>query len=61
MKDNPYLKYENKNGKCTYPFTPDPAGYCRSYAYHIDGTEGYDCMDAICKGCECNNPEGGCK
>jgi len=55
-KKNPFLKYENKNQKCTYPFTPDPAGYCWSYAHHVDGTKGYEKMKKICPNCDLFKP-----
>lgn len=54
--ENPFLKYENKNDSCEYPFTPDPAGYCWSYASHVDGTEGFEDMDKICMNCDCWSP-----
>lgn len=48
-----FIKYRNSDDKCTYPFTPDPLGYCWSFAHHIDKTKGYEDMEKICKNCEC--------
>ncbi|KKL79831.1 hypothetical protein LCGC14_2010860 [marine sediment metagenome] len=48
---NPFLKYENKDKMCEYPFTPDPAGYCWTYANYIDQTTGFEVLN--CEGCEC--------
>ena len=49
--------YCNHDDRCTYPFSPDRAGYCWSYAHHVDGTRGYEDMGKICPGCECWKPE----
>ena len=51
------LTYRNPDKRCTYPFTPDPLGYCWSYANHVDGTERFEDMDKICPGCEFWNVE----
>ena len=48
-------KYRNPDPRCGYPFTPDPCGYCWSYARHIDGTGCKD-MDEICPRCEMWTP-----
>ena len=54
MNENPYLKYENKDN-CSYPFTPDPSGYCWAYASYIDKAKGFEKLD--CSKCEfLNNP-----
>ena len=45
-------KYKNPDSRCRYPFTPDPIGYCWSYANHVDGTKGFEDMDKICPGCD---------
>lgn len=50
--ENPFLKYENKDERCTYPFSPDPAGYCWSYAHHVDGKGHCPDMSTICPECE---------
>jgi hypothetical protein len=47
------MSYENTDPRCTYPFTPDPLGYCWSFAHHIDKTKGYEDIEEICKNCEC--------
>lgn len=47
----PFDKYRNPDPRCRYPFTPDPAGYCWSYAHHVDGTAGFENMQAICAMC----------
>jgi hypothetical protein len=44
-------KYRNPDPRCGYPFTPDPCGYCWSFAHHVDGTGCID-MDKICPRCE---------
>ena len=44
-------KYRNPDPRCGYPFTPDPCGYCWSYAHHVDETGCKD-MDKICPRCE---------
>lgn len=46
------LKYKNPDPRCEYPFTPDAAGYCWSYAHHVDGTKGYKHMKRKCLHCE---------
>lgn len=51
--DNPYEKYRNPDPRCTYPFTPDPVGYCWGYACHVDGNEKFADMMSRCVGCEC--------
>jgi len=48
---NPFVKYRNPDRRCTYPFTPDPVGYCWTYAHHVDGTPGFE--NPECVGCEC--------
>jgi len=50
-------KYENPDPRCTYPFTPDPLGYCWGYACHVDGDPQF--KDFNCEGCECWVPEMG--
>jgi len=52
-KESIYDKYRNPDTRCGYPFEPCGAGYCWSYAHHVDGTEGYEDMESICPGCEC--------
>lgn len=47
-----YNKFKNPDKRCTYPFTPDIAGYCWSYAHHIDGTKGWENIENICLKCE---------
>ena len=50
--------YRNPDKRCTYPFSPDPLGYCWSYAEYVDGNSGKktsDDMKKICRGCECWN------
>jgi len=49
-------KYRNPDTRCGYPFSPDPCGYCWSFAHHVDGTEGYEDMEKICPGCELFTP-----
>jgi hypothetical protein len=49
-----FHKYDNKD--CDYPFTPDPVGYCWTFAHHIDGTEGFEDLQSKCKGCEFVRP-----
>ncbi len=46
-------KYRNPDPRCSYPFEPCGAGYCWSYAHHVDGTAGYENMESICPDCEC--------
>jgi len=53
-----FEKYRNPDKRCGYPFTPDPCGYCWSYAHHVDDTEGYEDMERICPGCELFTPNG---
>ena len=48
-------KYRNPDPRCGYPFTPDPCGYCWSFAHHVDGTGCKD-MDKICPRCELWTP-----
>ena len=45
-----YTKYENKDERCTYPFSDDPLGYCWGYANFIDGDKAF--KDFTCDGCE---------
>lgn len=52
MKKNPFLKYENKDPRCDYPFTPDPLGYCWGYANNVDENKTKEECDKYCKGCE---------
>jgi len=47
------MTYRNPDARCTYPFTPDPVGYCWAYAHHVDGNPKFADMDKICPGCEC--------
>lgn len=49
---NPFEIYENKDQRCTYPFEPCGAGYCWSFANHVDGTPRFEDMSKICPGCE---------
>ncbi|GEM_PF-2912563 len=42
------LKYKPPEW-CDYPFTPDPMGYCWSWAQHIDGTHEFKNIKNICK------------
>ena len=52
-----YGKYRNRNPRCGYPFEPSPAGYCWSYAHHVDGTKGFEEMSKeICPHCELFHP-----
>jgi hypothetical protein len=48
-----FEKYRNPDSRCEYPFTPDPTGYCWSFAHHVDGTKGFEHLEAICPTCEC--------
>jgi len=56
-----YEKYQNKKGWCDYPFSPDPVGYCWSYATFIDGNlmvKGKKIttdkqLKNYCKNCDC--------
>ena len=42
-------QYCNPDSRCKYPYMPyDCLDYCWSYAHHIDGTAGYEDMEAIC-------------
>lgn len=50
--------YKNPDPSCTYPFTPDPLGYCWSYANHVDGTLGYEDVEEMCSDCEFWKPAG---
>ena len=52
-----FNRYKNPDPRCEYPFTPDPVGYCWSYANHVDGDPQFKNLDAICKGCECFKPK----
>jgi len=48
-------RYENKDKRCTYPFTPDLLGYCWSYALFVDGSEEKSYQEFCnehCKNCE---------
>jgi acetyl-CoA carboxylase alpha subunit len=47
-----FEKYRNPSRHCRYPFTPDPVGYCWSYACHVDGDAKFADIKAICTGCE---------
>lgn len=53
-----FLKYENPDPRCTYPFEADPLGYCWSYAHHVDGKAGFENMEAHCRNCDCWNETG---
>ena len=46
---NPFVKYRNPDKRCQHPFTPDAAGYCFTYAHHVDGTAGYEDIEALCR------------
>ena len=46
------LSYKNPDPHCRYPYTPDPLGYCWSFAHHVDGTPGWEDMGKICHGCD---------
>ncbi len=53
------IKYQNPDKRCTHPPVRDekkktwsPAGYCWSYAYHIDGDPKFKNIKSICRGCE---------
>lgn len=49
----PAHRYGNPDRRCQYPNVPaHGADYCWSYAHHVDGTEGYEDMEAICVNCE---------
>lgn len=48
---NDFTQYENKNRRCHYPFTPDPLGYCWSFANHVDGDSRFKNIQRICSGC----------
>ena len=52
-KESPYDKYRNPDPRCRYPFTPDPVGYCWSYAHHVDGTK----KELTCDTCEFWRPQ----
>ena len=45
-------KYKNPDPRCKYPFTPDPVGYCWSYANYIDGAKDFEDMSKRCPDCE---------
>ena len=52
-------KYQNPDKRCSYPPVRDtkkktwsPAGYCWSYASHVDGDKNLKDMKAICRGCD---------
>ncbi len=54
-----YAKYENKDPRCDYPFTPDPIGYCWGFAQYIDYLKrpiawknGVKWYKLSCRGCE---------
>ena len=58
---NPFEKYKNPDPRCEYCFTPDPVGYCWSYANYVDGLDPkkrnkysykFDDIKTICLGCE---------
>lgn len=52
MTAKDFEKYKNTDPGCTYPFEPDPLGYCWSYAHHTDGNPAFKNMKKICEGCE---------
>ncbi len=52
----PWDKYRNPDPRCRYPFTPEPLGYCWSYANHVDGTKGFEDMARICPECDEYDP-----
>jgi len=54
-----FEKYRNPDKRCGYPFSPDPCGYCWSFAHHVDGTKGYEDMEKICHGCDLFTPNTG--
>lgn len=51
--------YRNPDERCGYPFTPDGAGYCWSFAHFIDKGDEWlkdrkvEKMEDICEHCEC--------
>lgn len=51
-----FKKYRNPDPQCTYPFEDCGAGYCWSYAHHVDGNPKFSDMSKICPGCECWKP-----
>jgi len=53
----PFEKYNNPDPRCDYPFESCGAGYCWSYAHHVDGNPAFKDMEKVCPGCECWFPE----
>lgn len=53
----PEHRYQNQDPRCRLVATCD-LSYCWSYAHHLDGTEGFEDMEAICEGCEYWVPSG---
>lgn len=49
-------KYRNPDPRCTYPWSPGGAGYCWSFAHHVDGRKRYEDMEKICPKCELWKP-----
>ena len=52
-------KYQNPDKRCSHPPARDTkkktwsaAGYCWSYAHHVDGDKKFKDMEKICRGCE---------
>lgn len=45
---HPYQNYDRRCG-----LLANGIDYCWSYAHHVDGTEGYEEMLPICRGCDC--------
>lgn len=52
-----FEKYRNPDPRCTYPFTPEPCGYCWSYANHVDGDKAFKDMSTICPTCDLFKPD----
>jgi len=55
MKYHDFM-YENLDPRCQYPST-SRWDYCWAYAHHVDGTPGYEDLEAICRKCEHWKPE----
>jgi hypothetical protein len=45
-------KYRNPDKRCAYPWGPGGAGYCWSFANHVDGDKKFKDLSTICPGCE---------
>ena len=59
-----YKKYRNAFGWCSYPWQPEPLGYCWAFAHWVDGTlivkekkiETKEDLWKFCnEGCDCFN------